>query len=57
MPRTTIDLDTSVIEPPSKRMGKPQIDLGDKDALWRTLEERLPDFRRDDISAARAPLA
>jgi hypothetical protein len=57
MPRTTIDLDTSLVEPPSKRLGKPQIDLGDKDALRRALEERLPDFRRDDASAARDPLA
>jgi len=77
MPRTTLDLDASVLEQlrrraasdgksmgqvaserlavglgggsnakplplvwPSKRMGKPQVDLEDKDALWRALEER-----------------
>lgn len=77
MPRTTLDLDASVLEQlrrhaasegksmgqvaserlavglgegsrekslplgwPSKRMGQPQVDLEDKDALWRALDER-----------------
>jgi hypothetical protein len=80
MPRTTLDLDASVLEQlrrraeterksmgqvaserlavglgedsagkthplgwPSKRMGKPRIDIEDKDALWRALDERQAD--------------
>jgi hypothetical protein len=76
MPRTTLDLDASILDQlrhraasehksmgqvaserlavalaekattqaprlrwPSKRMGKPRIDLQDKDALWRALDE------------------
>jgi hypothetical protein len=76
MPRTTLDLDASILEQlrrraaserksmgqvaserlavglgesepakrpplrwPSRRMGKPRVDLQDKDALWRALDE------------------
>lgn len=82
MPRTTLDLDASVLdqlrqraqaeqksmgqvaserlaaslqdegapepEPfvwPSQSMGRPRIDLNDKDALWRVLDERPEDQR------------
>ncbi|MGH2904611.1 MAG: antitoxin [Solirubrobacteraceae bacterium] len=82
MTRTTLDLDTSVLEQlrrraaserksmgqvaserlavglrqgapaqaarlrwPTKRMGKPRVDLQDKDALWRALEEKRPEAR------------
>ena len=30
---------------PAKRMGKPRIDLEDKEALWRALEERRDEPR------------
>jgi hypothetical protein len=80
MARTTLDLDTSVLEQlrrraaserksmgqvaserlavglredgpgerpplrwPSRHMGKPRVDLEDKDALWRALEEQGPE--------------
>jgi hypothetical protein len=80
MPRTTLDLDSSVLdqlrrraraerksmgqlaserlaealgdeaapEPaplawPSRHMGRPKVDLADKEALWRTLDERPAD--------------
>ncbi|HEY3758204.1 MAG TPA: hypothetical protein VGL37_00445 [Solirubrobacteraceae bacterium] len=80
MPRTTLDLDASVLEQlrhraatehksmgqvaserlaiglgeatsgklhplgwPSKQMGTPRIDIEDKDALWRALDEWQPD--------------
>jgi hypothetical protein len=82
MPRTTLDLDASILEQlrrraaserksmgqvaserlavgleenapgelsplrwPSKRMGKPRVDLEDRDALWRALEEQRPERR------------
>jgi hypothetical protein len=80
MPRTTLDLDASVLEQlrrraaserksmgqvaserlavgleksapkelsrlrwPSRRMGKPEVDLEDKDALWKALDEQRPE--------------
>jgi hypothetical protein len=82
MPRTTLDLDPSVLEQlrrraagerksmgqvaserlavglgegaqkelprlrwPSRRMGKPRVDLEDKDALWKALDEQRPESR------------
>jgi hypothetical protein len=82
MTRTTLDLDTSVLEQlrrraaserksmgqvaserlavglgenapkelsrlrwPSRRMGKPVVDLEDEDALWKALDERRPEPR------------
>jgi hypothetical protein len=82
MPRTTLDLDRSVLEQlrrraaserksmgqvaserlavglggtaskeparlrwPSRRMGRPAVDLEDKDALWKALDEQQPEPR------------
>lgn len=89
MPRTTLDLDASVLEQlcrraasehksmgqvaseqlavglgksvsgtptpldwPSRHMGKPRVDLEDKDALWRVLDER--EIGRDKQSGSSA---
>jgi hypothetical protein len=30
---------------PTKRMGKPQVDLRDKDALWKALEKQRPEHQ------------
>lgn len=30
---------------PSRRMGEPKVDLGDKDALWRLLDMERPESR------------
>jgi hypothetical protein len=30
---------------PSKRMGKPRVDLEDKDAVWETLDKQAPEPR------------
>jgi hypothetical protein len=58
VPHATFDLDASLLEQPGKGMGKPQIELENKDARWRVLEkERLPNSRRDDASDPRDPLA
>jgi hypothetical protein len=83
MPRTTLDLDATVLEQlrrraadehksmgqvaserlavmlgegkpkslgplrwPSKRMGKPLVDLQDKDALWKVLDRQRPAVRK-----------